>query len=94
MLTLEEVEHIAKLARLALTDEEKELYRTQLSAILDYVARLQDLNTEGIEVTRSVLAVPARLRADVPQPGLTIDEVLRNAADNEGDQFKVPPVFE
>lgn len=93
-LTLAEVEHIAKLARLELTAAEKELYRQQLSEILDYAARLQKLDTEGIPPTASVLPPRSVLRSDEPHPGLTVDEVLRNAPQTTDDQFRVPPVLE
>ena len=93
-LTLEEVEHIAELARLRLTEEEKERYREQLSAILDYAARLQELDTSGIPPTSSVLPPRSVLRTDQPQPGLTIEELLKNAPDTEGRQFRVPPILE
>jgi aspartyl-tRNA(Asn)/glutamyl-tRNA(Gln) amidotransferase subunit C len=93
-LTLEEVEHIAELARLHLTPEEKERYREQLSAILDYAARLQTLDTTGIPATASVLPPHSVLRPDQPQPGLSLDELLRNAPATEEDQFRVPPVLE
>jgi aspartyl-tRNA(Asn)/glutamyl-tRNA(Gln) amidotransferase subunit C len=94
ILTLEEVEHIAELARLSLTDEERNRYRIQLSAILDYAARLQELDTEGIPPTSSVLPPSSRLRKDEVRPGLKIDELLGNAPEVEKNQFRVPPVLE
>ena len=93
-LTLKEVEHIANLARLELTDEEKARYREQLSAILDYFAQLRELDTTGIPPTSSVLPPHSVLRDDEPLPGLSLDELLRNASDTEADQFRVPPVLE
>jgi aspartyl-tRNA(Asn)/glutamyl-tRNA(Gln) amidotransferase subunit C len=93
-LTLEEVEHIADLARLALSEEEKERYREQLSAILDYAARLQTLDTSTIPPTSGVQPERALLRSDEPRPGLTLDDLLRNAPDSEDSQFRVPPVLE
>jgi aspartyl-tRNA(Asn)/glutamyl-tRNA(Gln) amidotransferase subunit C len=93
-LTLEEVEHIAELARLLLTLEEKERFREQLSAILDYAARLQDLDTSGISPTASVLPPHSVLRADQPHTGLTQEELFRNAPDVADNQFRVPPVLE
>ena len=63
-LTLKEVEHIALLARLDLTQEEKERYQQQLSAILDHVAQLQELDTSDIKTTSSVLPPRSRLRED------------------------------
>jgi aspartyl-tRNA(Asn)/glutamyl-tRNA(Gln) amidotransferase subunit C len=93
-LTLDEVEHIAELARLKLTDEEKKRYQEQLSAILEYAARLQKLDTSGIPPTASVLPARSVLRKDQPQPGLTVAEVLHNAPHTESDQFRVPPILE
>lgn len=93
-LTLEEVEHIAILARLSLTEEEKNRYRDQLSAVLDYAARLQEIDTEGIPPTSSVLHSGKRLRKDESKPGLKIDELLENAPDVVNKQFRVPPVLD
>jgi aspartyl-tRNA(Asn)/glutamyl-tRNA(Gln) amidotransferase subunit C len=94
ILTQEEVEHIADMARLLLSDEEKARYREQLSAILDYAKRLQEADTSQIPPTSTVLAQRATLRPDEPAPGLSIDEVLRNAPLAEQNQFRVPPVME
>jgi aspartyl-tRNA(Asn)/glutamyl-tRNA(Gln) amidotransferase subunit C len=93
-LTLEEVEHIATLARLNLTDEEKEQYRQQLSDILDYAARLQGVDTSGILPTSSVLPAHSVLRPDETRPCLTSEELLSNAPEVEEGQFRVPPVLE
>lgn len=93
-LTLEEVEHIANLARLQLSEEEKNRYREQLSDILDYVAQLQALDTSGIPPTSSVLPERSVLRPDEPRPGLPLDELLRNAPAAEKGQFRVPPVLD
>jgi aspartyl-tRNA(Asn)/glutamyl-tRNA(Gln) amidotransferase subunit C len=93
-LTKEEVEHIAELARLELTEEEKTRYREQLSDILDYAARLQALDTSHIPPTSIVLAKRTVLRPDVATNGLSTDEVLSNAPRAEQKQFRVPPVME
>lgn len=93
-LTLEEVEHIANLARLQLTKEEKTRYREQLSDILDYAARLQAVDTSAIAPTSSVLPARSVLREDVPRPGLSREDALRNAPETEQNQFRVPPVLE
>jgi aspartyl-tRNA(Asn)/glutamyl-tRNA(Gln) amidotransferase subunit C len=93
-LTKEEVEHIAELARLELTEEEKMRYREQLSAILEYAARLQALDTSHIPPTSTVLAERSPLRPDVPAHGLDVNEVLGNAPQTEKNQFRVPPVME
>ena len=93
-LTLEEVDHIANLARLSLSAEEKAHYREQLSEILDYAARLQSLDTAGIPPTSSLLPVNSVLREDEPRPGLSREELLHNAPATESNQFRVPPVLE
>lgn len=92
-LSIEEVEHIAALARLALTDAEKRQYSEQLSDILDYAARLDELDTDQIPPTSSVLDMHLRLREDESRTSLSTEDVLKNAADTQDDQFKVPPVF-
>ena len=69
-LTREEVQHIAELARLALSDEELALYQEQLSAILEHFERLQELDTEVIPPTATVLPLRSVMRADEPRPPL------------------------
>jgi aspartyl-tRNA(Asn)/glutamyl-tRNA(Gln) amidotransferase subunit C len=93
-LTRKEVDHIANLARLELSDAEKEKYQEQLSAILDYAARLQQLDTSGIPPTSSVLPPHSTLREDVAGGSLPRQESLGNAPDKTDNQFRVPPVFE
>jgi aspartyl-tRNA(Asn)/glutamyl-tRNA(Gln) amidotransferase subunit C len=92
-LTFTEVEHIAELARLALTEEEKIRYTQQLSAILDYAARLQSLDTTGLTVSNGI---PTRsdLRPDRSRPGLTTETLLENAPETRANQFKVPPILD
>ncbi len=93
-LSRKEVDHIADLARLELSDEEKERYAHQLSDILDYVASLQTLDTSSIPPTASVFAAHSALREDVPAQSLHTVDILRNAPAAEQDQFRVPPVLE
>jgi aspartyl-tRNA(Asn)/glutamyl-tRNA(Gln) amidotransferase subunit C len=93
-LTLDEVAHIAHLARLNLAPEELELYREQLSAILEHVARLAELDTTGIEPMTRVREGRRSLRADEPRPGLGQEKLAGNAPDWHEDQFRVPPVFD
>jgi aspartyl-tRNA(Asn)/glutamyl-tRNA(Gln) amidotransferase subunit C len=92
-LTLTDVEKIASLARLELTDEEKEKFTRQLSSILEHVQKLQELDTSRIAPTSSVLAPHAALRDDETRPGLTQAEVLQNAPHKEQDRLRVPPIF-
>jgi aspartyl-tRNA(Asn)/glutamyl-tRNA(Gln) amidotransferase subunit C len=93
-LSQEEVQHIARLARLSLSDEALAKYRGQLSAILDYVAQLSELDTTGIEPTSSVLPPGTALRPDQARPGLAPDLLRRNAPDWEAGQFRVPPILD
>lgn len=93
-LTLQEVEHIALLARLELSNEEKERYQQQLSDILNHVAQLQKLDTSNIFLSSSGLPQGPVLREDEPKKGLETSEALENSPSTESDQFKVPPVME
>jgi aspartyl-tRNA(Asn)/glutamyl-tRNA(Gln) amidotransferase subunit C len=93
-LTLSEVEHIAELARLQLTGEEKDRFRQQLSEILEYAARLQSIDTSQILPGAAYQQAGSALRPDVPAPCLELKEVLANAPQVEDDQFRVPPVLE
>lgn len=93
-LTREEVQHIAKLARLELTEGQQEHYREQLSAILDYIARLRTLDTTDVPPTAGGGLTQMALRRDESRPGLPTDTLLDNAPQTEDDQFKIPPVFE
>jgi len=92
-LSRADVIHIAELARLELTDEEVARYQEQLSAVLEYFASLQGVDTEGIPPTASVLPPRTVLREDEPHPGLNREELLANAPDVADNQFRVPPVF-
>ena len=93
-LSLQEVEHIAKLARLELTDEQKMRYREQLEAILDHVAKLQEPDTKDVPPTTSVSVGQLPLRTDESRPSLPKDKLLKNAPKQDDDQFQIPPVFE
>lgn len=93
-LTIEQVEHIAELARLALTDEEKTLFRSQLSAILEYAAILQRVDTSTIPPTATVLPLRNVMRDDVVQPSLPVEDVLANAPDAEDGCFRVTAILD
>ncbi len=93
-LTLKDVEHIAKLARLQLTEAQKEKYRGQLSTILDHIAKLRELDTKDVPPTMGGSLAEMPLRADEAHPSLEVETLLKNAPEKEGDQFKIPPVFE
>ena len=82
------------LARLNLSEEEKERYREQLSSILGHVAQLQDLDTENVEPLTSVLAKEMPLREDTPSSGLSLKEAMENAPGVKAEQFRVPPILD
>lgn len=93
-LTRQDVEHIALLARLHLTDEEKERFREQLSNILDHIGKLQELDTSQVLPMSSVVVEQSRLREDVAGPAMSREDLMSNAPDAADDQFRVPPVLE
>jgi aspartyl-tRNA(Asn)/glutamyl-tRNA(Gln) amidotransferase subunit C len=93
-LSSAEVEHVAELAQLALSDGEKELFREQLSSILEYAERLQQLDTEDIPSTATVLPLENVMRDDEIRPSLPLVDVLANAPAVEGNCFRVPVVLE
>lgn len=93
-LTLRDVEHIADLARLALTAEEKERFREQLSAILDYAASLQRLDISEIPPTATVLPLRNVMREDIARPSLSPEDVLANAPDTAEGCFRVQAILE
>lgn len=92
-LTHEEVKNIAELAKLDLTDEEIERYAGQLSAILGYFQRLQELDTSHIAPTASVLPLQNVMRDDMPGAPLSPEQVIANAPDSEDNQFRVSAVL-
>lgn len=89
-----DVQHVAKLARLNLTAEEEHTLTGQLNAILKYAEKLNELDTENIEPTTHVLHVSNVMREDETKESLSIEQVMRNAPDEEDGQFKVPAVME
>lgn len=93
-LTLQEVQHIAELAKLELTEAELARFREQLSAVLDYAADLQKVDTSAIPPTATVLPLRTVLREDVVKPSLAREALLANAPEAEAGCFKVPAVLE
>lgn len=93
-LTIEEVRHIAELAKLELTDAEQARFRDQLSAVLDYAASLRALDTSAISPTATVLPLRTVLRDDTVQPSLSREALLANAPEAEAGCFRVPAVLE
>jgi aspartyl-tRNA(Asn)/glutamyl-tRNA(Gln) amidotransferase subunit C len=93
-LTAQEVQWVAHLARLQLTEAELETMTRQLSAIVDYVDQLKQVNTDGVEPMAHALAVQNIFRADEPAPSLTVADALANAPQRRDDFYSVPAVLE
>ena len=93
-ISREEVERVAFLARLGLTDEEKATLQEQLSAILEHMRTINELDTSDIPPTAQVIPLRNVMRADAARPSLPVATVLANAPDREDDFFRVPPVLE
>ncbi len=93
-ISKQEVEHVAKLARLELSEEEKEKLTDQLSNILTYVEKLNELDTTGIEPTSHVLDIRNVMRDDVAAPSLPQERALANAPDKAAGHYKVPKIIE
>ncbi|MBV8597250.1 MAG: Asp-tRNA(Asn)/Glu-tRNA(Gln) amidotransferase subunit GatC [Actinobacteria bacterium] len=90
-ITREEVLHVARLARLELSDAEVERFREQLSAILDAVSKVSELDLDGVPPTSHPLDVANAWAEDEPRPCLSLDDVFANAPDRDGELFRTPP---
>ena len=93
-LSQQEVEHIALLSRLKLSDEERERMTTQLNDIMGFFEQLGELDTSQVEPTSHAIPMHNVLRADEVCPSLTAEEALQNAPERAGDTFRVPRVVE
>ena len=93
-LTIAQVEHIATLARLGLTEEEKVQFAEQLSEILDYASILQQVDTSAIPPTATVLPLRSVMREDAVTPSLPVEDVLANAPATEADCFRVQAILD
>ena len=89
-----DIEHVAKLARLYLTDDEKARLREQLGAILEHAAKVGEVAAADVPPTASPIPRANVFREDVPEPSLPVDEALRNAPERESGRFKVPRIAE
>jgi aspartyl-tRNA(Asn)/glutamyl-tRNA(Gln) amidotransferase subunit C len=88
------VEYVAHLARLRLQPEEVELYTGQLDRILDYMDKLNSLDTTGIEPTTHVIPLVNVFREDAVDNNFQVEESVGNAPERKGSSFKVPPIIE
>jgi len=93
-LTPDEVKHIARLARVGLSDDDIALFQVQLSEILDYFQRLREVDTKGLPPTAHTLAMQNVMRDDEPRPSFDKEEVLANAPQREDDLFRVRAILE
>ena len=93
-VTLKDVEHVASLARLEFSDEEKKVLMNQLNRILDYMEKLDELDTSNVEPLSHVIPLTNVFREDVVKPSQPISEVLKNAPRKTDKFFKVPKVIE
>jgi aspartyl-tRNA(Asn)/glutamyl-tRNA(Gln) amidotransferase subunit C len=92
ILTRKEVEHIAELAKITLTEDEKELFTEQLERILEYFRKIDELDLENVEPTTHTMDTSNVFRDDVEKESLPPEEVLANAPEKEDRYFKAPRV--
>lgn len=92
-ITLDDVDYVAKLAKLQLADDEKEDYAQKLNSILHYMEQLQDIDTKDTPTTTHVLPLENVFREDELKEGLSLDKALANAPDTQDGYFKVPKIM-
>jgi aspartyl-tRNA(Asn)/glutamyl-tRNA(Gln) amidotransferase subunit C len=90
----EEIEHIAILARLYLSKEEKEIFGAQLSKILEYMEKLNELDTSDVDPTSHVLSLNNVMREDIFKDSISREDTLKNAPDHTKKFFRVPKIIE
>jgi aspartyl-tRNA(Asn)/glutamyl-tRNA(Gln) amidotransferase subunit C len=90
----DEIEHIALLARLSLSEEEKEMFGSQLSSILDYIDKLNELDTSAVQPTSHVLSLHNVMRDDLPGSSITREDALSNAPVHTDKFYRVPKIIE
>ena len=90
-ISRDEVLHVARLARLELTDEEVGRFQEQLSAIIEAISKVSELDLSGVEPTAHPLEVATTWAEDEPRPPLSLAEAFANAPDRDDDPFRVPP---
>jgi aspartyl-tRNA(Asn)/glutamyl-tRNA(Gln) amidotransferase subunit C len=88
------VDHVARLARLDLSDDERERMLAELSHILEHAERIQALDLDGVEPTSHAVPIVNAMRQDVKTPSLPQEVALRNAPESEDGRFKVPRIIE
>lgn len=93
-ITKKEVEHVADLARLNFTEEEKESFTQHMDSILNFAKKLEELDTTGVEPTSHALDVHNVLREDKVRESIPVEEALKNTAEHKNNQVKVPSVLD
>jgi aspartyl-tRNA(Asn)/glutamyl-tRNA(Gln) amidotransferase subunit C len=89
-----DIDHVARLARVALTEEEKAALKEQLGVILEHAAKVGEVAADDVPPTAYAIARANVFREDVPEPSLPVDEALKNVPDREGDKVRVPRITE
>ena len=92
MITVKDVEHVAKLARLELTDEEKEVYTKQLGDVLKYVDQMNEVDTSNVKPMTQVIEFYNVMREDVVNQEISKEALMSNAPEEENGFFKVPKI--
>jgi aspartyl-tRNA(Asn)/glutamyl-tRNA(Gln) amidotransferase subunit C len=92
-ISVDDVRHVARLARLALDEPKLQRFTVQLESILEYVAQIDQLDVQGVEPMAHALPLHNVLREDVVEPSLPLEKVLQNAPETDGPFFKVPKVI-
>jgi len=93
-ISKEDVRRVALLSRIDITEEEVELFQTQLERILEYMDQLDELKTDDLEPMASVMGLSDVFREDEVRPSLSCEEALANAPEKTQDSFKVPTIVE
>jgi aspartyl-tRNA(Asn)/glutamyl-tRNA(Gln) amidotransferase subunit C len=92
-ITIKDVRHVAILSRLGLNDEEFQKYEKELNDVLNFMEKLNELDTQGVEATSHVLDIHNVFRTDIIEKSLDLEDVLANAPDRDDDCFKVPSIL-
>ncbi len=90
MIDREQVLHVARLARLRLSEDEVEAMTGELSKVLDHIEKISELDLDGVEPTSHVVELENVLREDVPRPSIPREKALEQAPDSDGSGFRVP----
>lgn len=93
-ISMEQVKHVAHLARLAITEEEATQFQHQLDQMISFAEQLNELDTDQVAATSHVLDMKNVMREDVSKPGLPIEEVVKNAPDSEDGYIRVPAIID